>query len=121
MTPRKLISADSHIVETPDWWAGRVDRALSRPGAADRRDRRRLGPQHRQFPGPEALPGPRLHLLSIAMISSVRGNVASDYPHGDSTWPVSQRVVAEDFAGMDEADIHAITWANAAQAYGMAL
>jgi predicted TIM-barrel fold metal-dependent hydrolase len=62
--------------------------------------------------------------------SGVRGNVAggyanfmwaSDYPHGDSTWPVSQRVVAEDFAGMDEADTHAITWGNAARAYGVSL
>jgi predicted TIM-barrel fold metal-dependent hydrolase len=60
--------------------------------------------------------------------SGVRGNVlggvsnfmwASDYPHGDSTWPVSQKVVATDFAGLPEADIHAITWNNAAKAYSI--
>lgn len=61
--------------------------------------------------------------------SGVRANIlggytnfmwASDYPHGDSTWPVSQDVVAKDFAGVDEAATRAITFDNAAQAYGLA-
>jgi predicted TIM-barrel fold metal-dependent hydrolase len=62
--------------------------------------------------------------------SGVRGNVlagfanfmwASDYPHGDSTWPVSQDVVAKDFAGISEKDTYDITWGNAAKAYNVAL
>jgi predicted TIM-barrel fold metal-dependent hydrolase len=61
--------------------------------------------------------------------SGVRGNVlggysnfmwASDYPHGDSTWPVSQQVVADDFAGLPEQDTYEITWGNAARAYNIA-
>jgi predicted TIM-barrel fold metal-dependent hydrolase len=60
--------------------------------------------------------------------SGVRGNVAggyanfmwaSDYPHGDSIWPVSRQVIAKDFAGMADEDVHAITWANAAKAYSV--
>jgi len=61
--------------------------------------------------------------------SGVRGNVlggfsnfmwASDYPHGDSTWPVSQSVVEKDFAGLPEDAVHEIVWANAAKVYNIA-
>jgi predicted TIM-barrel fold metal-dependent hydrolase len=61
--------------------------------------------------------------------SGVRGNVlggysnfmwASDYPHGDSIWPLSQEVVAKDFAGLPEQDTQDITWGNAARAYNIA-
>jgi predicted TIM-barrel fold metal-dependent hydrolase len=62
--------------------------------------------------------------------SGVAGNVAggyanfmwaSDYPHGDSIWPVSRQVIEKDFAGMAEADVRAITWDNAAKAYNVSL
>ena len=42
---------------------------------------------------------------------------ASDYPHTDSTWPHSHKVVETLFAGMPEDERTAITWANSARLY----
>ena len=44
---------------------------------------------------------------------------ASDYPHSDSTWPHSRKVIERDFAGIPEADLHAIVADNAASLYGL--
>jgi predicted TIM-barrel fold metal-dependent hydrolase len=44
---------------------------------------------------------------------------ASDYPHSDSTWPHSKKVIERDFAGVPEADLHAIVADNAAALYGL--
>ena len=38
---------------------------------------------------------------------------ASDYPHSDSTWPHSQKVIERDFSGIPEADLNAIVSGNA--------
>jgi len=46
---------------------------------------------------------------------------ASDYPHPEGTFPESQRVVEEIFAGVPEGDRHAIVCANAARLYGVDL
>ena len=46
---------------------------------------------------------------------------ASDYPHADSTWPHSQQVIAEQFAGVPEAEKRLITRDNAARLYGFLL
>lgn len=44
---------------------------------------------------------------------------ASDYPHGDSTWPNSRKAIAESgLATLDPATRHKIVFANAAQLYG---
>jgi predicted TIM-barrel fold metal-dependent hydrolase len=44
---------------------------------------------------------------------------ASDYPHADSTWPHSQATIAEDFAGVPEAEVAQIVGSNAARLYGI--
>jgi predicted TIM-barrel fold metal-dependent hydrolase len=44
---------------------------------------------------------------------------ASDYPHSDSTWPHSLKVIERDFAGIPEADLEAIVAGNAAALYGL--
>lgn len=44
---------------------------------------------------------------------------ASDYPHGDSTWPYSREVIARDFAGVPEAERELILGGNAARLYGL--
>jgi predicted TIM-barrel fold metal-dependent hydrolase len=44
---------------------------------------------------------------------------ASDYPHSDSTWPHSRKVIERDFAGVPEADLDAIVAGNAAALYGL--
>jgi predicted TIM-barrel fold metal-dependent hydrolase len=44
---------------------------------------------------------------------------ASDYPHSDSTWPHSKKVIERDFAGVPEAELHAIVADNAAALYGL--
>jgi predicted TIM-barrel fold metal-dependent hydrolase len=44
---------------------------------------------------------------------------ATDYPHPDSTWPESQKVIREHFAGVDNEDMAAIVGGNAARLYGL--
>jgi predicted TIM-barrel fold metal-dependent hydrolase len=44
---------------------------------------------------------------------------ATDYPHPDSTWPESQRVIREHFEGVDADDMRAIVGGNAARLYGL--
>ncbi|HZP27648.1 MAG TPA: amidohydrolase family protein, partial [Acidimicrobiia bacterium] len=43
---------------------------------------------------------------------------ASDYPHSDSTWPHSRKVIERDFEGVDEADLALLVGGNAARLYG---
>ncbi|MGI8926888.1 MAG: amidohydrolase family protein [Tepidiformaceae bacterium] len=44
---------------------------------------------------------------------------ASDYPHGDSTWPRSQEVIAENFAGIPEDEKRKMLRGNMAKVYGL--
>jgi len=44
---------------------------------------------------------------------------ASDYPHSDSTWPHSRKVIERDFEGVAESDVAAIVHDNAAALYGI--
>lgn len=44
---------------------------------------------------------------------------ASDYPHGDTTWPNSRRTVAEHFRDLPERARWRITWENARELYGI--
>jgi predicted TIM-barrel fold metal-dependent hydrolase len=46
---------------------------------------------------------------------------ASDYPHSDSTWPHSRKVIERDFEGVPEAELAAIVHDNAAALYGIDL
>jgi predicted TIM-barrel fold metal-dependent hydrolase len=41
----------------------------------------------------------------------------SDYPHCDSTWPDTQRVVEEEIGGLPAEDIKKMTWENASLLY----
>jgi len=40
-----------------------------------------------------------------------------DYPHCDSTWPHTQRVIEEEIGGLPAADVRKMTWENAANLY----
>lgn len=40
-----------------------------------------------------------------------------DYPHADSSWPETQRVIAEEIGDLPAADIRKITWENASKLY----
>lgn len=42
---------------------------------------------------------------------------ASDYPHGDSVWPLSHETVERDFAGVDEAIVRKVTRENGRKLY----
>jgi predicted TIM-barrel fold metal-dependent hydrolase len=44
---------------------------------------------------------------------------ASDYPHGNSTWPRSREAVTAQFAGLSTELEKRLTWANAAKLYGV--
>jgi predicted TIM-barrel fold metal-dependent hydrolase len=43
--------------------------------------------------------------------------VEQDYPHCDSTWPHTQRVLAEEIGALPPEDVRKITWENAARLY----
>lgn len=43
----------------------------------------------------------------------------NDYPHHDSIWPHSQKVLDQIFEGVPQADRHAMTVGNVAQLYGL--
>ncbi len=45
---------------------------------------------------------------------------SNDYPHSDSTWPHSQKVIDSLFSGVPEDEKHRIIAANAAELYGFA-
>lgn len=42
---------------------------------------------------------------------------ASDYPHGDSTWPYSHETVARNFDGMPDEYVQRATFSNLAELY----
>ncbi len=44
---------------------------------------------------------------------------ASDYPHSDSTWPHSRKVIERDFAGVPDDELALLTGGNAARLYGL--
>ena len=46
---------------------------------------------------------------------------SSDYPHSDSTWPHSQKWIAEHFEGVPEDEKQQIIAGNAAKVYGVRL
>ena len=58
-----------------------------------------------------------LRLLDV--LGADRVMWASDYPHADSTWPESQRVIEENFRGVDGPTRHRITCENARELYGL--
>jgi predicted TIM-barrel fold metal-dependent hydrolase len=43
----------------------------------------------------------------------------SDYPHRDGTWPFSQKVIEEQFQGVDETIKRKMLWGNVRRLYGM--
>jgi predicted TIM-barrel fold metal-dependent hydrolase len=43
--------------------------------------------------------------------------VETDYPHSDSSWPDSQRILAEQLATVPAAEAELLTWRNAAELY----
>jgi len=46
---------------------------------------------------------------------------ASDFPHGDCTWPNSRKVIEQDFAGVPERVTNKIVFDNAVKLYGLHL
>jgi len=55
----------------------------------------------------------------LSMIGEDRVMWASDYPHPDSTWPNSQRVIAAQMAGLPEDTRRKLTRENARALYGL--
>ena len=46
---------------------------------------------------------------------------SSDYPHGNSTWPKSQEVVADRMRGLPEDVVQRLVWDNVSELYGLEL
>ena len=44
---------------------------------------------------------------------------ATDFPHGDGTYPNSRRIADEVTVGMTEAQKHGVVYANARALYGL--
>jgi predicted TIM-barrel fold metal-dependent hydrolase len=62
----------------------------------------------------DALTMPLRHLVGLDHIM-----VETDYPHGDSTWPDSQELLAMQLKDVPESEADAITFRNAAELYGL--
>jgi predicted TIM-barrel fold metal-dependent hydrolase len=86
----------------------------------------------RKSAGLERLPSEYLHTNAwftfqkdpVAVETRARVGVdrlmwASDYPHSDSTWPHSRKVIERDFAGISDDDLTAIVGGNASALYGI--
>ena len=43
--------------------------------------------------------------------------VESDYPHADSTWPITQERLAVQLAGLSDEEIERVTWKNASELF----
>ena len=56
--------------------------------------------------------------LFVPMLGADRCMWASDYPHTDSTFPESQRAIAETLGGLPDADRHLVVAGNCARLYG---
>jgi predicted TIM-barrel fold metal-dependent hydrolase len=54
----------------------------------------------------------------LPLLGADRCMWASDYPHTDSTFPHSQRVIEETLASLTDADRHKVTAGNCAALYG---
>jgi predicted TIM-barrel fold metal-dependent hydrolase len=61
----------------------------------------------------------RTAILAREVIGADRLMWSSDFPHGDSTWPDSQQVIDEQFAGVPDEDQRLILHDNAARMYGL--
>jgi predicted TIM-barrel fold metal-dependent hydrolase len=44
---------------------------------------------------------------------------ASDYPHSDSTWPHSRKVIERDFDGVPDDELALLVGGNAARVYDL--
>jgi len=60
-----------------------------------------------------------LGLRVVDLLGDDRVMWASDYPHADSTWPVSQGAIAENFKGVAAATRRRILCENARELYGL--
>ena len=56
---------------------------------------------------------------TVDWIGSDRLMWASDYPHGDSTWPDSRATIERNFAGVAPDTVKKITYGNVAELYGL--
>jgi predicted TIM-barrel fold metal-dependent hydrolase len=57
----------------------------------------------------------------VPLLGAERCMWASDYPHTDSTFPDSRRVVAETLGALPETDVRRMTVTNCAELYGLPL
>jgi predicted TIM-barrel fold metal-dependent hydrolase len=93
-------------------------------------DRPARGPEWRRFDDSSALPSDFFRRQAFASFQEdgvglrVRDHIGvhtlmwgSDYPHTESTFPRSQEIVAEIFAGISADDLHRVVSANAAELY----
>ena len=94
----------------------RLDHMVRQYGGRDRWDRtpRELLEQNFSFC---ALDDPTTLRALRHEIGLERILIESDYPHGDSSWPDTQRIVGEQLLGMPDDDIANLTHATAAALY----
>ena len=61
----------------------------------------------------------RLAASAISLLGADNVMWANDYPHPDGTWPASQQVFSDHLNTLSPADLHKVTFGNAAQLYGI--
>ena len=88
---------------------------------------------HYDFPGVKELPSTYFkRQMAVTFVHEPEGvelrhqigldNVlwSTDFPHPVCNWPNAGAKIEKQFAGVPEAEVHAITWANGARMYGVA-
>ena len=116
--PATLRDRAPRVVETADGKLWTADGAVLGPSG---RKAKGLIVRHDHGIQP-GIPAQRLEDMDRDGISLGAGNTmwASDYPHGDSTWPDSRKAIDEStLARLPDADRRRILWDNAAKLYAI--
>ena len=143
MESLKVVSADSHMTEPGSLWVERLDKKYRDDAPRVIKNPKPNGPAY-------VFVGPGIHPLAVAAAfaagkggSDLREHMkhgyetarpsgweffgaenymcASDFPHSDSTFPNSQKVIRENFASVPAAITNRIVFENANRLYGLGL
>ena len=116
-----FVSKPSGVAGWLAHWLERLDHAFyrSRAAAAPDLDLKPTEYWRRQFYA--TFEDDRVGVMTRDLIGVNTLMWGNDYPHHDSIWPRSQAVLDDIFAGVPDADRHALTVGNLAELYGISV
>ena len=116
----QIVSAENDVGWLP-YYIYRMDHLYEKFGAMDREPIPRKPSEyvHRQVWA--TFQNDPLGAANLKFFGEDQYMWASDFPHSDSTWPNSLKVIGENFAGVAPEVAHKIVYQNAAKLYGIDL